>query len=406
MSKEDLSKLRIEKSADTFKARSKRRKAVWLVLAVVAVVSMIFLFNAGVFSPAIDVQAVNVSKVYPSQTFTLLNGSGYVVAQRKAAVASKTTGRLVWLGVEEGNRVKKGQILARLENEDVLASREQARANLSVAQANLEQAKAELHDAIVHLEREKNLLKEGFTTKSSYDTAEARYKKARAAADSAEASINANKAAIQSTEVSLEYANIRAPFDGVVLTKSADIGDIVTPIGAAANAKAAVVTIADMNSLYVEVDVSESNISKVKAGQPCEIQLDALPDTRLSGIVHMVVPTADRSKASVLVKVKFLKSDGRILPEMSAKVAFLERQASPEEQKPRIAVSNKTVVSKNGISFVYKVSDNRAWETPVKTGTQLGDMVEILEGLQIGDKVVASPPAGLKNKKNIKIQEK
>ncbi|TAN41711.1 MAG: efflux RND transporter periplasmic adaptor subunit [Nitrospirae bacterium] len=406
MSKEDLSKLKIEKSADAFKARGRRRRIFWLVFAAVAAAAVIFLFKAGFFSPAIDVQAVSVSKVYPSQTFTLLNGSGYVAAQRKAAVASKTTGRLVWLGVEEGNKVKKGQILARLENEDVLASREQARANLSVAQANLEQAKAELHDATVHLEREKNLLKEGFTTKSSYDTADARHKKARAAADSAEASINANKAAIQGTEVSLEYATIRAPFDGVVLTKSADIGDIVTPIGAAANAKAAVVTIADMNSLYVEVDVSESNISKVKAGQPCEIQLDALPDTRLSGVVHMVVPTADRSKASVLVKVKFLKSDSRILPEMSAKVAFLERQASPEEQRPRTAVSHKAIVSKNGTSFVYKVMDNRALETVVKTGAQLGDMIEILEGLQLGDKVVVSPPAGLKNEKKIKIQEK
>ncbi len=132
--------------------------------------------------------------------------------------------------------------------------------------------------------------------------------------------------------MAVEYTLIRAPFDAVVLTKNADVGDIVTPFGAAANAKAAVVTIADMGSLQVEVDVSESNIEKVKKGQPCEIQLDALPEARFRGAVHMIVPTADRSKATVLVKVRFLDKDPRILPEMSAKVAFLERPVAAEKR--------------------------------------------------------------------------
>ena len=144
--------------------------------------------------------------------------------------------------------------------------------------------------------------------------------------------MKASNAALEGANVAIEYTLIRAPFDAIVLTKNADIGDIVTPIGAAANAKAAVVTIADMNSLEVEADVSESNLSQIRVGQPCEIQLDALPQARFRGAVHMIVPTADRSKATVMVKVRFVDKDPRILPEMSAKVAFLSR---PVKQKTR-----------------------------------------------------------------------
>ena len=157
-----------------------------------------------------------------------------------------------------------------------------------------------------------------------------------------------SEAAVEEAKVLVEYANIRAPFDAVVLTKNADIGDIVTPLGAAANAKAAVVTIADMNSLQVEVDVSESNISQVRAGQPCEIRLDAFPDLRFKGVVHMIVPTADRTKASVLVKVAFREMNPRILPEMSAKVAFLSRDILPEEEKPLKAVPASAVITRGG----------------------------------------------------------
>ncbi len=158
--------------------------------------------------------------------------------------------------------------------------------------------------------------------------------------------LNANKAALNSAEVSIEYTLIRAPFDAVVLTKNADIGDIITPLGAAANAKAAVVTIADMSSLQVEADVSESNLKYVKLGQPCEIQLDAFQELRFRGEVHMIVPTADRSKASVMIKVKFLDKDSRILPEMSARVAFLERTVTVEEQKPRTAINPAAIIIK------------------------------------------------------------
>jgi RND family efflux transporter MFP subunit len=204
----------------------------------------------------------------------------------------------------------------------------------------------------------------------------------------------------------LEYSLIRAPFDAVVLTKNADIGDIVTPIGAAANAKAAVVTIADMSSLEVEADVSETNLSLVKAGQPCEIQLDALPDFRFRGVVHTIVPTADRTKATVLVKVRFLDKDPRVLPEMRAKVSFLSRPVKQGENKLRTVVNGAALINRSEQRAVFLVKENRVVETPVKTGALLGDMVEILDGVKSGDKVVVKPPKELKNGAKIKVVEK
>ncbi len=153
--------------------------------------------------------------------------------------------------------------------------------------------------------------------------------------NAAESGIRANEAALAAANIQMEYTLIRAPFDAVVLTKNADIGDIVTPLAAVAEAKSAVVTIADMDSLQVEADVAESNVGQVRAGQPCEIQLDALPERRLRGEVHVVVPTGDRTKATVMVKVKFIDQDPRILPEMSAKVSFLSKPLADVEQKPR-----------------------------------------------------------------------
>jgi RND family efflux transporter MFP subunit len=190
------------------------------------------------------------------------------------------------------------------------------------------------------------------------------------------------------------------------LTKDADIGDIVTPLGAAANAKAAVVNIADMGSLEVEADVSESNLSWVRAGQPCEIQLDALPEQRFRGEIHMIVPTADRSKATVMVKVRFIDKDKRILPEMSAKVAFLSRPVTGEEKKPRIALNQSAVVNRKNLKTVFLVKGNRVVEAPVSLGGPIGDMVEVLQGVKVGDQVVLNPSDRLKEGSKIKIEEK
>jgi RND family efflux transporter MFP subunit len=308
--------------------------------------------------------------------------------------------------VEEGSRVRKGDAIARLENEDSRAALNRARANVNLARSTLDQVKAELEDAQINHRRNEQLVAKGFVAQSTVDASEARYKRAKATVAAQEAAIRAGEAAVEEAEVLVEYSNIRAPFDGVVLTKNADIGDIVTPLGAAANAKAAVVTMADMSSLQVEVDVSESNISQVRVGQPCEIRLDAFPDLRIKGVVHMIVPTADRTKASVLVKVAFKEMDPRVLPEMSAKVAFLSRAVQPGEEKPLQAVPVSAVISRGGQSVVFLLDGDRVAERPVRTGRRVDTMVEVLEGLGAEDKVVVNPGSDLKAGARVKIPEK
>ena len=403
---EALSKLKIDKSKILPSPAKNRKKLVYIAAAAALVIIASFLFMSGLLSPSVKVQLASVSEIYPSQTFSLLNASGYVVAQRKSALASKITGRIIELNVAEGSKVKKGEIIARLESNDVMASRDQASANLSVARYNLDKAKADLQDATLALNRNSELIKKGYIARAEYDTSEAHYKSARAAVDAATSSIRASSASLRGAAVAIDYTVLRAPFDAVVLTKNADIGDIVTPIGATVNVQSAVVTIADMNSLVVEVDVSEANIGKIKIGQPCDIQLDALPDKRFRGMAKIIVPTADRSKATVMVKVRFVDTDPRVLPEMSAKVAFLSREPGADEMKAFIAVNKSAVILSNNTARVFIVKGDVATSVTVKTGRQFGDMVEILDGVKAGDKVVLKPSEDLHNGSRIKTDEK
>ncbi len=405
MANEDISKLKIERKKLSINSKG-MKKTIYAAIAVIIAILLTAFYLSGILTPAISIEAITVSQMYPSQTFTLLNASGYVVAQRKASVASKVTGRLVALSVEEGSKVKKGEIIGRLENEDVIALSRQAASNLSVAEFNLQQAQAELNDATSSFKRNQELLKSGYISQAEFDISESRYKKAIAAKASAEASIKAAIAAFEVSKLNVEYTIIRAPFDGVILTKNADIGDIVTPIGAAANAKSALVTMADMDSLQAEVDVSESNLRLIKIGQPCEVQFDALPDARFSGTVHMIVPTADRSKASVLVKVKFLDKDSRILPEMSVKVAFLNREVNTDEKSPLTVINSSAIIEKGGKKFVFTIIENKAKETEINLGRVMGEMTEVLSGVKIGDRVIIKPLNKIKDGSRVKIAEK
>ena len=405
MAQEDLNRLTIDKERYS-PAKSSGKK--WRFRAIAGIV--ILLLAVAIWSWAVkrsvEVEVATVSLVYPSQTFSLLNASGYVVAQRKAAVSSKATGRLEWLGVEEGSVVRQGDLLARLENRDVAASKGQASANLVAARESLEQVKVEQKDAARALSRAKDLVSQGIIAQADYDVAEARYNRSVSAAAGAQANIRAAQSALLGAEASLDYTLIRAPFDGVVLTKNADVGDIVSPLAAAANAKAAVVTLADMSSLQVEADVSEANLGKVRVGQPCEILLDALPEARFRGVLHTIVPTADRSKGSVMVKVRFLDRDKRLLPEMSAKVAFLEREVQPGEGKPRVALPPAAVVQRDGKSVVYVVTGDHVVQTPVTLGPKLGDMVEVVSGVKAGDRIATKPLDKLRDKSRVKTAEK
>ncbi len=403
MAQDSLDKLTIDKSRQTPAATRKgKRTRVIVVLVLLLLAVAIVLFSRG---RAVSIETTIVSQVYPSQSFTLLNASGYVVAQRKAAVASKITGRLEWIGVEEGSRVSSGQVIARLENLDLAASVLQAEASVQIAKASLEQARAERIDSEQSYKRMKELLKQGIVSQADFDSVDNRYKRAVAGMSGAAAGVSNSVAALRNATVSFDYSQIRAPFDAVVLTKNADVGDIITPFGAAANSKAAVVTIADLGSLQVEADVSESNLGQVSKGQPCEITLDALPKARFRGAVHTIVPTADRAKASVMVKIRFIDTDARVLPEMSAKVAFLEREVKTDEQQSRTAVIPAAIVKSGNQEGVYLVKEDRLVFTPVTRGSKLGDLVEV-SGVKSGDKVALKPLDKLKDGARVKLSDK
>lgn len=405
MADNGLEKLAIEKKTKEKKVRG-RSGSPLRILLIAGVVLLVFLMLWMYFSKGTQVTITTVSEVFPSQILSKLNASGYVVAQRKADVATKTTGQLVSIMVQEGSVVREGQVIARLENDDARARVSEMEANLTLARARLEEAKATSENTKTDFERMKKLVKTGAVSKSEFDAARTRYLTAEASVKASDASVRAGTAALQSADVSLSYTEIKAPFDAVVLTKNADVGDIITPLGSAANAKAAVVTIADLSSLQVEADVSESNIGMVSAGQPCDITLDALPGVRFQGVVDTIVPTVDRTKATVLVKVIFLKSDPRILPEMSAKVGFLSRLLRQDEMRPRVMVSSSALRGAGEDAHVFVVRGDKAVEAPVMTGVQLGGMVEVRKGLKPGDVVVSNPPEKLKDGAKIEVLEK
>ncbi len=387
----DLSSLRIDKSKKFDDApRSKK----WLILVWVAIAAIIvlayFLLKKRV-APATSVKVGTAEILTGSAAQADLVATGYVVAQRKAEVASKGTGRLVFLGFDEGDVVKKNQIIASLDNEDI-------KANLEQSQANLQQAEVDTLDARRNFERQKGLFERGAIPKSLLEDAETRYKASLAG-------FSAAKAALRATEVALENTYIRAPFDGTILTKNADIGDIVAPFASSASSKGSVVTLADMTSLEVEADVSESYIHKVSVGQRSEIILDAYPNETYPAKVKKIVPTADRSRATVLTKVSFDNIDDKVLPEMSARINFFmrtgESQTKPAEAV--LVIPKEAITTRDNRKVVFVIDGDHVHMHNVTLGRELGDVTEVLDGVNRGDQVVLSPPGKMQNEEKIEI---
>ncbi|MBR8380545.1 efflux RND transporter periplasmic adaptor subunit [Burkholderia cenocepacia] len=397
----NLDKLKIDRRPIAPVPRRRRwaRYAVAAALIVIAIGAGLALTGR----PTVD--TTSVTSAYPYQNDTQLNATGYVVPQRKAAVASKGQGRVEWLGVLEGTRVKKDEIIARLESNDVQASLAQARAQVQVSRANLGVAQAELKDAEIALRRTSALAPKGAVPAAQLDIDTARVNKARATFNSDQAAIVSAEANAQAAQVAVDQTVIRAPFDGIVLAKHANVGDNITPFSSASDSKGAVVTIADMETLEVEADVAESNIAKIRAEQPCEIQLDALPDLRFAGRVSRIVPTVDRSKATVLVKVRFVDRDERVLPDMSAKIAFLSKPASAQDRQPVTAVQASAVVERDGRPVVFVVKDDAVHAVAVTKGARIGELVAV-RGVAPGDTVVLAPGAKLKDGANVTVAKK
>lgn len=391
----DLSSLRINRTEEK-RPPDRTKKIVTRIVGSVLLLVLAFIVYSYVNSlldKKEEVKLTTVTLQTGAYSSAVLNASGYVVAQRKAAVASKGTGRLVFLGVVEGDQVRRDQIIARLEDNDIKAQLDQAKANLKLAEADLK-------DAENFYKRQKELTAKGLISQQEFETAEARYNRTLAIIDLASAQVTA-------AEVAMENTLIRAPFDGTVLTKNADVGEIVSPFGASINSRAAVVTMADMTSLQVEADVSESNIEKTTLNQKCEIVLDAYPEKSYPGFVAKIVPTADRSKATVLVKVGFKEYDSRVLPEMSAKVTFLTRRTDKDEdkdkEKPILLAPSSAIGKRNGRDVVFVVKDDKAVEVQVQLGRKFGDNIEIISGVSSGESIIEKLTEKIKDGIAVKV---
>lgn len=386
--------------------RRRRRRWIALAAAVLVVAGIVW---AAANRPQ-EVQVSSVLSAFPSAQYAQLTASGYVVAQRRAAVSSKATGRLVELRVREGSVVKAGELIGRLDAADVAATTQAARAGVRQAEAGKEQARAaesqaqvELANAETELTRVLALEKQGFVSAQAVDSARRRADAARAALAAAQAGIASAEGAhavagaqLVVQKVQRDNTEIRAPFDGVVLVKNANVGDLITPFSSAGGTQGAVVTMADMGTLEVEADVSEANVAKVKIDMPVEIVLDALPGERFRGNVVRIVPTVDRAKATVMTKVRFEQLDARILPEMSAKVVLLTQRPTDADLNPVVAVNPKAVVEREGKKVVFRIGGTAkapvAERVPVTPGRTLGDALEVTgTALKATDRLVLSP---------------
>ena len=388
----DLSSLKIDRAQrKNPETRGKYIKTGIIILLFAAIAYTLFYFFGDIFDPPLEVKMTTAIMQTPTESEALLTGNGYVVAQRKASIASKAMGRFVYLKVVEGDRVRKGEVIGRLEDTDILAQIAQAEANVKLAETDLREAEN-------NYKRVKQLFDKSVATEMEVDAAETRLKRVVAGIELA-------RMQIKTLKVDLENTLIRAPFDGTVLTKNAEVGEVVSPLSGGANSRAAVVTIADMNSLQVEADVAEANIDKVQMNMECIIYLDAYPDNGYPGFVDKIVPTADRSKATVLVKIGFKGLDNKVLPEMRARVSFMAEEVKVTNEKSFLAVPVTAIVTKGDKKYVLKVSDDKIVEVPVTLGKDYGITVEIKTGLAEGDKVVEKPGKELVPGLKVKIKQ-
>jgi len=346
----------------------------------------------------IEVQVATVSMRAAGTQGAVLNASGYVTARRRATVSSKITGKVIEVNVEEGMMVKEGQVLARLDASGPRAALALAEAQAEAARRGLRENEVRLEQARLAERRVTQLLTDRIVSQSQVD-------QAKADADSIEAHIAALREQISVTErqIQVEQAElsnyvIRAPFGGVAVSKDAQPGEMVSPVSAGGGfTRTGICTIVDMNSLEIEVDVNESYISRVKPGQEVVAVLDAYPDWMIPSRVITTVPTADRQKATVLVRIGFNELDPRILPDMAIKVSFLrdaDESATPVAQSTTLA-PRATIKTEGGNSFAFVVSGDSVERRAVRLGDANGDRVEVIAGLQPGDRVVVSPPAEL-----------
>lgn len=417
----DLSKLRLDRNAPA--AAPPRRTLLWVVLAMVVLAVVVGTWRT-MWTP-VPVQVALATPMdpaagpagIPEAGATTVTANGYVVARTRAAVAAKIPGRLATLDVGEGSLVRKGAVIARLENADYEAAVEEARANVAMASAQRIEAQAERDQARRDRDRLLRIRAEraDLTSPQDIENAENRFAQSDARANAAAARVDAAAASLRFAEATLESTVIRAPFTGTVLRKEAEVGEVVAPSVGGGLTRGAVVTMADLQTLEVEVDVNEAYIGRVRHGQGARIVLDAYPDTGFRGVVRQVVPTADRQRATVQVKVSITDRDSRILPEMGARVDFLAPAAAPQgvaagaaaggAAPARFRVPADAVRGSDGASVVWLVRDGRLERREVDAGPVSGGFREIRRGLSGGEQVLVGgvelPAEGMR----VKVQQ-
>ncbi|MDR7334949.1 efflux RND transporter periplasmic adaptor subunit [Roseateles asaccharophilus] len=329
----------------------------------------------------------------------VLQATGYVTARRMATVSAQITGTLTEVLIDEGFKVKKGQVLARLDDTGLRAARAAAQAQVRTAEANLGQLRAQLAQAQADERRQAELSAAGMTTRQSREQAGTAVKTVAAQLEAAQRQIEAAQAQARQADVNFDYATVRAPFDGVVTARAAQVGEIISPLSAGGGfTRTGVGTIVDMDSLEVGVDVNEAYIAQVKPDMPCEAVLDAYPDWRIPARVVAVIPSADRGKATVKVRVALEQKDERVVPDMGVRVSFLAAKPKAEAKPvPGVLLPPDAVVERAGAQVVFAVNEGRAEQRTVKLGGDVGKFRLATEGVKAGETVVVSPPAELKS---------
>ena len=346
----------------------------------------------------VEVEVASVTERAAGTQASVLNASGYVTARRRATVSSKVTGKVIEVNVEEGMAVREGQVLARLDDSTLQAALKLYRAQLEASKRQIPESEVRLAQARVQLQRQERLRTEGLNTPNDIDNAKAEVDSLVARIESAQEQVKVAESQIAMQQTAIDDTVIRAPFSGVALSKDAQPGEMVSPVSAGGGfTRTGISTIVDMRSLEIEVDVNESYINRVRAGQPVTAVLDAYPDWQIPAHVITMVPTADRQKATVLVRIGFKQLDPRILPDMGVKVTFLreaDTAATPVAQSVTL-VPQASVKTDNGATFVFLVNGPSVERRAVKVGGTDGDRVEVVAGLKGGDRVVIAPPPEL-----------
>jgi RND family efflux transporter MFP subunit len=416
--KSDLASLRLDEP------EPHSRKGLWIGLATLAllVAAGVFAWRSSQVWAAVEVDTVTptVQRTGPAAAGTpILTASGYLVARREAIVSSKIQGRLAELRVEEGSEVRGNEILARLESRDFVAQVDRAKAQLNQAEAQvtaadatIRRAEADLAEARRQLGVSEKLFKDKLVPEDQRDAARSRVQIAEAAlaqtqADRAraEAGLVTARADLSYAEAQLQNTVIRAPFAGTVVRKMAEVGESVAPIPPGVNistASGAIVALADLATLEMEADVAEANVARLQEGQPAEVTVEAFPDRTFKAVLRQIIPTADRTKATVLTKVTLVQKDRDLKPEMSAKVTFLEptpAEATAQDVpvRPTITVPENTVVTRDGASVVFEIVDGRARRRPVQVGAARQGQVVVTDGLAGSERLIARPPETLQD---------